>query len=137
MKDIEYLVSIYTNEIITEDNQETFYILYLLDDKGPYDINKAWKLYLDEFSAIKDATLTDGMIGPFASFEKLNQYAFTLCERLNAARISLVSVSEYNTMLESTQNTADFKRNLFEEGNVLENVERKNKKSGFLSRLFE
>lgn len=137
MKEIESLVGIYTNEIVTDGNQETYYILYLLDDKGPYDINKAWKLYLDEFSALKDAVLSDGMIGPFASFEKLNQYAFTLCERLNAARISLVSVSEYNTMLESTQNTTDFRRNLFEEGNILENIERKNKKSGFLSRLFE
>lgn len=137
MKEVDYLVGIYTNEMLVEDNQETYYILYLLDDKGPYDINKAWKLYLDEFSAIKDAELVDEMIGPFASYEKLNQYAFTLCERLNAAKISLVSVSEYNTMLESTQSTTDFRRSLFEQGNILENIERKNKKSGFLSRLFE
>jgi hypothetical protein len=64
----------------------------------------------------------------------LDQYAFALCEELNAAKISLLSVEEYNTLLETTHMSSDFHRDLVEKGNVMENIERK--KKGFLTKFF-
>ena len=75
------------------------------------------------------------MIGPFLSLETLNQYAFALCEELNAAQINLLSVADYNSLLENQQLASDFHRDLLEKGNVLENIERK--KKGLLSRIFK
>jgi hypothetical protein len=137
MKDTEYIVGVYnfinTNPEVHSDS--AYYLLYVLDEKGLLDKSAAHKLYDERFkSELTSADVRQNMIGPFASTETLNQFAFQLCEELNAEKVSLLSVQEYNSLLESTQTASDFYRNLIEKGNVMENIERK--KKGFLSRFF-
>jgi hypothetical protein len=110
-------------------------LLYLLDEKGLLDKAGAHKLYEERFkSELSSANIHQKMIGPFESTDQLNQYAFQLCEELNAQKVTLLSVQEYNALLESSQTAADFHRDLLLQGNVMENIERK--KKGFLSRFF-
>lgn len=137
MNDTEYIIGIYNylnaNPEIHSDS--AYYLLYLLDEKGLLDRSAAHKLYDERFkSELTSADIQQNMIGPFANTEALNQFAFQLCEGLNAEKVSLLSVQEYNTLLENTQTASDFHRDLLEKGNVMENIERK--KKGFLRRFF-
>ncbi len=138
MKEIEYVVGIYNffNPFPEDGTDSYYYMLYLLDEKGMLEKEGALKLYVERFkdAALEGLKAPPNTVGPFISMEKLNQYAFALCEEVNAAQVSLLSVSEYNTMLENSHQTGEFHRDLLEKGNVMENIERK--KKGFLSRFF-
>ena len=137
MKEIEYIVGIYnfTNPQPDLGGEAAYYLLYLLDEKGMLEFDRALKLFNERFDEIgKTAEPIANAIGPFLSLDKVNQYAFSLCEELNAAKVSLLSVEEYNTLFESTQLASDFHRDLLEKGSVMENIERK--KKGFLGRFF-
>ena len=138
MKDIEYIVGIYNfiNANPEIHSESAYYFLYLMDEKGLMDKASAIKLYNDHFKNGTEELLGDDgkMIGPFLSTDHLNQFAFQLCEELNAAKVSLLSVQDYNNLLENTQSASDFHRDLLLKGNVIENIERKGK--GFFSRIF-
>lgn len=140
MKDTEYIVGVYNyiNAIPELNSDSAYYILYLLDEKGLLDRSAALQLYEEHFKSdilsADEGIFGQKMIGPFESTDKLSQFAFQLCEKLNAEKVSLLSVQEYNSLLESTQTASDFHRDLILKGNVMENIERK--KKGFLSRFF-
>jgi hypothetical protein len=137
MKEIECVVGIYNffNPYPEDGSESFYYMLYLLDEKGLLESEGAAKLFLDRFSSVETGTKTPAnTIGPFVNLERLNQFAFALCEDLNASQVSLLSVQEYNTLLENSQNATDFHRDLLEKGNIMENIERK--KKGLLSRFF-
>lgn len=137
MKDTEYIIGIYNylNANPEANSDSAYYLLYLLEEKGLLDRTSAKKLYDERFkSELLSSDAREDMIGPFDSLATLNQFAFQLCEELNAAKVSLLSVSEYNALLENSQTAADFHRDLLEKGNVMENIERK--KKGFFSRFF-
>lgn len=137
MKDTEYIIGVFNflnaNPEIQSDS--AYYFLYLLDEKGLLDKSAAGKLYNERFkSELSNSDLQPNMIGPFDSVSSLNQFAFQLCEELNAEKVSLLSVQEYNSLLESSQVATDFHRDLLLKGNIMENIERK--KKGFFSRFF-
>jgi len=138
MKEIEYIVGVYNfYNPYPEDGQDSYYyLLYLLDEKGILEKEAAEKLFTDRFivEEVKGLKTPHNTVGPFVSLESLNQYSFALCEELNAAKISLMSVPEYNSLLDQSQQASDFHRDLLEKGNVMENIERK--KKGFLNRFF-
>lgn len=138
MKEIEYIVGIYNYLNPSPETQadSAYYLLYLMDDKGMLDKEVASKLYKEKFQSADETAGTSPThsIGPFQSVDNLNQFAFLLCEEMNAGKISLLSVGEYNTLLENTVQAADFHRDLVEKGNVMENIERK--KKGLFGRFF-
>ena len=137
MKDTEYIVGLYNylNAFPEVQNDSAYYLLYLLDEKGLLDKATGNKLYDNYFKTeLTSSNIHPNMIGPFDSLTTLNQFAFKLCEELNAAKVSLFSVQDYNGLLENSQTASDFYRDLLEKGNVMENIERK--KKGFLSRFF-
>ncbi|MGZ3787617.1 MAG: hypothetical protein ACXVLQ_03800 [Bacteriovorax sp.] len=137
MTDIEYIVGVYNyvNAFPELNSDSAYYLLYLLDEKGLLDKSIAHKLYDEHFkSELSSANIHQNMIGPFDSTDHLNQFAFQLCEEMNAQKVSILSVQEYNTLLENSHSASDFHRDLLLKGNVMENIERK--KKGFLSRFF-
>jgi hypothetical protein len=137
MKEVDYIVGIYNqfNPFPEDSSYQGYYLLYLLDQKGFLSTEEAIKIYNEKFKLLDDSkAFKKGYIGPFESLETINQFAFLLCENLNAQKVSLLSVPEYNTILESTEQAFDFHRDLLEKGNVLENID--HKKKGFFKRLF-
>ena len=135
--DTEYIVGIFNfiNVFPELSGEPAYYLLYLLDEKGLLDKSTALKLYQEHFkSSLTEDFLHPKLIGPFESMDRLNQFAFQLCEEQNAEKISLISVQEYNNLLEGAQIASDFHRDLLQQGNVMENIE--HKKKGFLSRFF-
>lgn len=137
MNQIDQIIGIFNqfNPIPEDLSANGFYLLYLLDQKGFLSHELAQKLYLDKFKMGEfTSVFSKGYIGPFENLNSLNQYAFLLCEELNAEKVSLISVQEYNTFLENNQQASDFHLDLLEKGNVMENIE--HKKKSFFSRLF-
>jgi hypothetical protein len=137
MKNTEYIVGVYNaiNENPENLGSTAYYLIYLLDEKSLLDKSLAHKIYNNHFkSDLDNSEFSKNMIGPFESTVVLNQFAFKLCEELNAEKVSLLSVQEYNSLLEGTLSASDFYRDLLLKGNVMENIERK--KKGFLSRFF-
>jgi hypothetical protein len=140
MKDTEYIVGVYNyiNANPELNSDSAYFLLYLLDQRGILDRQEAVKLYDEHFKSklMSDELMVSSskMIGPFESTDLLNQFAFQFCEVLNAEKVTLISVQEYNTLLEGSQTASDFHRDLLLQGNVMENIERK--KKGFLSRFF-
>ena len=140
MKETDYIIGIYSyiNATPEFNSDQAYYILYLIDDRGLLDRSIPLKIYEECFQSkiITDEQLPKGshLIGPFGSTDLLNQFAFQLCEELNALKVSLLSVQDYNSLLESTQTASDFNRDLLLKGSVMENIE--HKKKGFLSRFF-
>ena len=139
MKEIDYIVGIYHHYVLnpSEQLEPYYYLLYLLDEKGMLELEGARDLYKEKFlnDLNSHQKVPQNIIGPFITIESLNQYAFALCEELNAAQINLLSVTDYNSLLENHQVSSDFQRDLLEKGNIIENIERK--KKGFLSRFFK
>src|SRR5690349_6828177 len=110
MKDIEYIVGVYNyiNAFPELHSDSAYYLLYLLDEKGLLDKAVAHTLYDERFkSELSSGNIHQKMIGPFESTDHLNQFAFQLCEELNAEKVSLLSVQEYNSLLEGTQTASD------------------------------
>lgn len=136
MNQVEYIVGIYNYfDPSTSGGNLAYYFLYLLDQKGILDFELAKNAYKEKYQQNEDQFVFDnGMIGPFDSSDSMNQFAFYLCEKLEAAKINLFSVAEYNALLESTGNSLELERELRLKGNQIENIERK--KKGLLSKFF-
>ena len=137
MKDTEYIIGLfnYINVYPEIQNESAYYLLYLLDEKGLIDKAIANKIYDIHFKGeLTSSNIHPNFVGPFDSLATLNQFAFKLCEELNAEKVSLFSVQDYNGLLENTHLASDFHRDLLEKGNIMQNIERK--KKGFLRRFF-
>lgn len=137
MKEVEYIIGIYNNFNPFPENpdQMGYYFLYLLDHKGILEPEDAKQIYLEKANLHEaNDALKLGYVGPFESLDSLNQFAFYLCEKLNAEKISLVSVHDYNNLIETSTSADTFQQSLIEKGNIIQNIERK--KKGFLSRIF-
>lgn len=137
MSQIDQIIGIFNqfNPLLEDSRANGFYFLYLLDQKGFLSLENAQKLYNERFKNGDVPNVFNlGYIGPFENLDSLNRYAFQLCEELNAEKVSLISVHEYNTFLENNQQALDFHQDLLEKGNIMENIE--HKKKGFFSRLF-
>jgi hypothetical protein len=130
---IEYLIGVYQyfNPNPEEEIGASYYLLYLLDQRGILEKEDAKKLYQESHTSFD---LKSKYIGPFESVDNINQFAFLLCEKLDAQKISLLSAQEYNGLLEHTQQASDFHRDLLLKGNVIDNIDKKEK--GFFKKLF-
>jgi hypothetical protein len=136
MNQVEYIVGIYNYfDPSPTGGNLAYYFLYLLDQKGILDFELAKNAYKEKYQMTEDQlALENDMIGPFESSDSMNQFAFFLCEKLDASKINLFSVAEYNALLESTASSLEFERELRLKGNQIENIERK--KKGLLSKFF-
>lgn len=135
MKEIEYIVGVYRS-LGQQSDEGPYMIVFLLSEQGFIESDIPQKIYAERFIENLEISKEGNTekIGPFLTLERLNQYAFQLCEELNALRIALYSVDEYNELLENGHGAQDFFSSLLEKGNVIENIERKNK--GFFNRFF-
>lgn len=130
---VDYLIGVYQyfNPFPEDEVGSAYYILYLLDQKGILEKDEARLIFQENY---KEVELKSKWLGPFESLDTLNQFSFYLCEKLDAQKISLLSVQEYNALLEQTLQSSDFHRDLLIKGNILENIDKKEK--NIFKRLF-
>ena len=127
--EIEALFAVYDYQNGERALDASYRLLYVFGNEGPVERELLEKVYCEIFMKEK----VEG--SSFESLMQLNQYAFELCTRLNAARICLLSVQEYNSALEKSLSVEEFKNNLTEFADCIENVD-KGRKTGLLGKLF-
>ncbi len=114
-----------------------YYLLHILDHRGILDRELVLRVLREKMQIEPDRD--QDLVGSFESLEKLNQFAFLLCEEVGAPKISLLSISEYNLLLENSEGIEGFLHDLKTKGNLLENIDLGEKMSaskGFFSKFF-
>jgi hypothetical protein len=115
------LYAIYSYRMGAEAN---YYLSYVFDEDGPINNDDLKDVY-EQYSVFSEES--NDYVGPFNDLTKLNQFAFHLCERQDAHNITLISLDIYNSLIESCGTTKDFLDKLSEEGNTLENIDKRDK----------
>lgn len=80
------------------------------------------------------SVLDEGSIGPFSNLETIQKFSFNLCQKLGNKGTSLVSLDDYNELLNASFKIEDFKARLEEKGNFIGNPEAG--KSGLFNKIF-
>jgi hypothetical protein len=91
----------------------------------------------EEYLAVMNhepSLLDEGTIGPFSNLETIQKFSFNLCQKLGNAGASLVSLDDYNELLNASFKVEDFKSKLEEKGNFINNPEAG--KSGLFNKIF-
>lgn len=91
----------------------------------------------EEYLAVMNhepSLLDEGTIGPFSNLETIQKFSFNLCQKLGNKGASLVSLDDYNELLNASFKVEDFKTHLEEKGNFIGNPEAG--KSGLFNKIF-
>lgn len=113
-----------------------YYLLHVMDHRGMLDREVVNRVYKEKFQREMDRE--QDIVGPFESLDELNMYAYELASVINAPKVSLLSVSDYNLLLENAMDLNGLIYDLKNKGNILENIEKdQGKKSGFFSKIFK
>lgn len=110
-----------------------YYLLYAFDESGQLEYESMFDTY-EEFIQKRPE---DGAfsIGPFEDLNFLNQFAFKVCEKNEAKVVSLLSVREYNQIMENTTTASELFKELSSQGNRIQNLDRESK-SGIFGKIF-
>lgn len=119
-----------------EGTPPQYYLLHVLDHRGILDREIVIRVYKEKFQ--RDLDRDQDIVGPFESLDELNMFAYELANEINAPKVSLLSVGDYNLLLENAMDLNNLIYDLKNKGNILENIERDQvKKSGFFSKIFK
>jgi len=102
-------------------NSSKYYFRYLVSSLGEIDTDSVREVY-DELY-LKNPTSVESSIGPFDDVRAMNRFAYQLCEKISAKKMSLISVKNYNQFMENAVTAEDFFNNLFKQGEIIENQE--------------
>lgn len=133
MTDSESIVMIYDYKEGAEVKPSAYFLLYAFDESGLLELDSMIDVY-EEFIQ-KEPEDSAMPLGPFESLNFLNQFAFKVCERNDGAIVSLLSVKDYNQILEESSSGGTLFQEFIEKGNKIENLDHKSK-SGILGKIF-
>lgn len=133
MSNNESIVMIYDYKEGGEVKPSAYYLLYVFDEAGLLDSEPMINVYEE---LIQKQPEGEGMpFGPFESLNFLNQFAFKVCEKNNEAMVSLLSVNDYNQVMEQATSGSNLFQEFVERGNRIENLDHKSK-GGILGKIF-
>lgn len=113
-----------------------YYLLHILDHRGFIDRELIARLLKEKFDKVVD--LSNDLVGPFESLDELSIFAYDLASAIDSPKVSLLSVTDYNLLLENATDLNNFIYDLKNKGNILENIEKnQSKKAGFFSKIFK
>src|SRR5690606_32445979 len=78
----------------------SFYIIHFVHSHGSIDHELVWSLF-DEMFGKKTSQLPQ-YYGPFDSLEQLTQFCFRLCDETREAQVNLLTLEEFNQVIESS-----------------------------------
>lgn len=133
MTDTESIVMIYDYQEGGEVGPSAYFLKYAFDETGLLDLEKMIDVYEELIQ--KEPETGHMPLGPFESLNFLNQFAFKVCERSDGALVSLISVKDYNQIMEEATSGSSLFQQFVEKGNQIQNLDHKSK-SGILGKLF-
>lgn len=137
------LIAIFTqlsnNKKIKDHFDNSYFLLYTFNDQGIIEKELLKDLYEETIKAsdFGDSKLDypESFIGPFISFESLQNFCYKLCVDLKSPQITLNSIDEYNICAENAQDNDGLINSLKQNEKTLKNVELSDTK-GILGKLF-
>ncbi len=113
-----------------------YYLLHILDHRGFLDRELSVRVYAEKFN--RELDRDQEIVGPFESLEELSSFSYDLASAVDSPKVSLLSVNDYNLLLENATDMSSFIFDLKNKGNILENIEKsQQKKIGFFSKIFK
>jgi hypothetical protein len=133
MTNNDAIVMIYDYKEGADLKPSAYYLYHAFDENGLIDLDAMVEVY-EEF--INQTPETSKLpLGPFDNLTFLNQFAFKVCEKIDNSLVSLISVKDYNSILEEATTGDDLFQNLTEKGNRIENLDHSSK-SSLLGKFF-
>ncbi len=133
MTNNDAIVMIYDYKEGADLKPSAYYLYHAFDENGLVELDTMVDVY-EEF--INQAPETSNLpLGPFDDLNFLNQFAFKVCEKNDNSLVSLISVKDYNAILEEATTGSELFQDLTEKGNRIENLDHSSK-SGLLGKLF-
>ena len=106
---------------------QAYYIVGFFSEGGELKRDRLHKSYEEMFHSTSD----NEYIGPFQSLDDIRKYCFALCDYLNAQNSQILSVEEYNVMIENVTNRSEFAKQILLFGDSLLNPSHKKRKHFF------
>ncbi len=131
----DFIVGIYNyyEEHIT--GKTGYYIIHLFGNSDALELAPVDDVLSE--TLLKDIDTTyEGVIGPFTNLSEMNQFVFAMCEISSADWVGMISVKEYNQVLDSTNTLEDYKTALVANVNVMENINKKNGSKNIIKKMF-
>lgn len=118
-----------------EQGDPSYYLIRVFDNTGSIESAQLFDLFREVYPEVEVGSRAK-YVGPFPNLTVVNKFSFGLCEVLDANRICLLSVMDYNSIVDSTSNIADLTDKMLAAGNVIENIEKGERSKGLLNKFF-
>ncbi len=113
--------------------QGLFYIVHFVHPHGSIEHELVWSLY-DEMCGHKTSTFPQ-FYGPFEGLEQMTKFCFRICDETNEPQVNLVTLEEFNQLVESATHIHLLRERLGSLGNIIANPDAVSKK-GLFGKLF-
>lgn len=113
--------------------QGQYYIIHFVYQHGSIESELIWNAYEDAFG--RNQTNFPQYYGPFDSLESLTKFCFKVCDETDQDQVNIVSLEEFNQLIESTPSVSAIRERLPAIGNVITNPDASSKK-GLFGKLF-
>lgn len=113
--------------------QGHYYIIHFVHSHGSVDSELVWGLYEEIFG--RKTSPFPQYFGPFESLEALTKFCFRVCDETDEPQVNILTLEEFNQLIESSTNTTNLKERLPLLGNVIANPDASSKK-GLFGKLF-
>ena len=118
-----------------EQVDPSYYLIRVFDNTGIVESAQLFDLFSEIYPEVEVSSRAK-YVGPFSNLTIVNKFAFGLCEELDANRICLISIMDYNVIIDSTTNITDLTDKMLAAGNVIENIEKGERSRGLLNKFF-
>lgn len=78
----------------------------------------------------------DGMLGPFNSEDELKKFGYLMADELEAECVYFLGLETFSNFVAESDNVHDLQRRLKVEGDIIVNMEKKDRADSVLSRFF-
>ncbi len=120
-------ICIIYNYLTLKRKKQAYYIIGFFSEGGELKQDLLYKYYNEMFYMASDSEY----LGPFQSFNDILKYSMALCNCLDTQKAQILSVEEYNLMMENVTNTNEFAEQILLFGESFINSSYKKKKRFF------
>lgn len=132
-RDTIYAIYKYLTPNSEVEGEPSYYLVRVFDNLGPVEREALVGAFTDFYPEQNE--MKGSYLGPFANLSVLNKFAFHLVEKLDASKICLLSLTDFNSLLDCVSNMRELGENMIEVGSVLENIEKGERKKSIFSKI--
>ncbi|WP_372653984.1 hypothetical protein [Halobacteriovorax sp.] len=133
---MDKLIAIYRFKNPANDlnySKGSYYLLHVLTNEGAVKPDLLEKFCHDY--DVENPAEEIGL-GPFESVDDITKFCFYICDELRLPYVGLLSMDEFNSIIEESSKVSDLLEALHSDGNLIENISITQKKS-FFQKVFD